>query len=120
MSDFMTPDIQQGRFYLIETTEGTEVVPGNMVGRQPALKTFRPYINGKMIAGYKPEEREGFYFRMSASGYMDCTDWSHAETEAEAIEELLSTYGSDAEDPKDMYEWEVELMERLNELMNTD
>jgi hypothetical protein len=39
------------------------------------------------------EENPGFYARLSAPGYMDCTDWSGPfETEEEAVAELIKLY----------------------------
>ena len=39
-------------------------------------------------------ETAGFYCRLSASGYLDCTDWSGPfQTENEAVAELISMYG---------------------------
>lgn len=36
----------------------------------------------------------GYYARLSASGYLDCTDWiGPFDTEAEALQELYETYG---------------------------
>ena len=38
-------------------------------------------------------EDAGYYARLSASGYMDCTEWSGPfETEEEAMAELISVY----------------------------
>jgi len=40
------------------------------------------------------DARPGFYHRLSAPGYMDCTDWSGPfDTEEAAVADLLSTYG---------------------------
>lgn len=40
------------------------------------------------------ELEPGFYARLSASGYLDCTDWSGPfKTENEAVAELISMYG---------------------------
>ena len=39
------------------------------------------------------EDLAGYYFRLSAPGYLDCTDWSGPyQTEEEAVAELLSQY----------------------------
>jgi hypothetical protein len=35
---------------------------------------------------------------MSASGYMDCTEWSVFETEAEAVEYLEDYYGDEEDE----------------------
>lgn len=38
------------------------------------------------------ERREGHGARLSAPGYMDCTEWSVHRTEAEAAQYLIDTY----------------------------
>ena len=38
----------------------------------------------------------GFYCRLSASGYLDCTDWSGPfQSEEEAVADLLQTYADE-------------------------
>lgn len=40
----------------------------------------------------------GWFARLSAPGYMDCTEWQGPyETEAEALADLADTYGDDDE-----------------------
>ena len=57
-------------------------------------------------AGFEPEERsDGFFARLSAPGYMDCTYWNGPyETAAEAAAELYSMYGDEG-DEGDEGEW---------------
>ena len=43
----------------------------------------------------------GYGARLSASGYMDCTDWTVFDTEAAAIAYLEETYGDEDEDSDD-------------------
>jgi len=39
------------------------------------------------------EDLAGYYFRLSAPGYLDCTDWSGPfQSEEEAVADLLSQY----------------------------
>lgn len=41
-----------------------------------------------------PENAAGWYSRLSAPGYLDCTEWSGPyETEDEALEDLFEMYG---------------------------
>ena len=45
-------------------------------------------------AGRIEEEREAWICRLSASGYMDCTDWMGPfDTEVEAVEALVDACG---------------------------
>jgi len=42
-------------------------------------------------------EADGIYCRLSASGYLDCTDWHGPfETVADAARYLIDTYGEEA------------------------
>jgi len=47
---------------------------------------------------------EGYGARLSAPGYMDCTEWSVFETEAEAEKDLEENYPDDEEDGTDAEE----------------
>lgn len=44
------------------------------------------------------DRREGWFYRLSAPGYMDCTDWSGPyASEVEAARACVSEYGDDVE-----------------------
>lgn len=92
----MQPDISQGDYFEVETTNGTEIVPGDVIGRfcGTAAEAFANYVEGKIA---DPEEciecKNGWLARMSAPGYMDCTDWTAHESEQAAQEYLRDTYG---------------------------
>lgn len=43
------------------------------------------------------EVAEGFGARLSAAGYLDCTDWTIHDTEEEAIDFLIDFYGDEVE-----------------------
>lgn len=93
---FMTPDIYFGGFFLVETSAGTECIPADVIGRtcSTAAESFADYCEGSIDdPDALVEYREGWLARLSAPGYMDCTDWSHHETEADAVEYLVETYG---------------------------
>lgn len=44
------------------------------------------------------ELKEGFGARLSAPGYLDCTEWSVFDTAEEAEQYLQDTYGADEEE----------------------
>lgn len=49
---------------------------------------------------------KGFFSRLSAPGYLDCTDWSGPfDTKEEALEHLFDMYGTDDET---IEQWEEE------------
>jgi hypothetical protein len=56
-----------------------------------------PDVQSFMAGEFQNEDDEdneaGYFSRLSAPGYMDCTDWSGPyETEEEAVAEMLSMY----------------------------
>lgn len=124
---FMKPEIWQCQYYEVETTHGTEIVPVEVCGVLDCselseddydshvwpdllIEHFGDYIEGEP---HNAELKTGWLYRLSAPGYMDCTDTGSADTESEAIEALLETWGSDCGKSE---EWEAELEERLKEL----
>lgn len=95
---FMKPEIYFGGYFEIETTHGTECVPADVIGRtcSTAAEAFANYVEGKIQDDDELiEYREGWLTRMSAPGYMDCTEWSVHPTEEEAREYLADMYGDD-------------------------
>jgi hypothetical protein len=108
---FMEPQIEQGRWYAIET-DGTEYVPMDVIGdlgiavgesaadwddesesRWPEIeKAIRPYVDG---TPHEVSLVEGFGARLSAPGYLDCTEWSVFPTEQEARDYLRDELGID-------------------------
>ncbi len=104
---FMQPEIAHGKWIAAETTVGTEYIPQDVVGKLEALANVGDEINtdppehGDTIAKLRPylegdlqsaEVVEGFGARLSAPGYMDCTDWTVLVSREEAVEHLADTY----------------------------
>lgn len=89
---FMEPDIVFGEWYEVETTHGTEWVPADLGGPD----SLQDYCEGTIQEVKGPIE--GWGARLSASGYMDCTDWTVFSTEEEARAYLEETYGTDEEE----------------------
>ena len=120
---FMQPEVWQEKFYLVETSHGTEIIPLSVCGlittadepleddaeewQSLGQEHFGDYCEGAVESF---ELSEGWLYRLSAPGYLDCTDTGHAETELEALEELLSLYGDSGED------WEQDVEDRISEL----
>lgn len=85
---FMQPQIVRDHFQVIEnTTEGTIICP-----------TFACVFSNDDVPEEFGVDREdvttvyGFGARLSAPGYLDCTEWSIFDTEKEAAEYLLEVY----------------------------
>jgi hypothetical protein len=108
---FMEPEYYKGLFYDVENTHGeSTLVPADLIGGRadveftpPDLSDFEDYIEGK------PERFErvkGWFVRLSASGYMDATEWSGPfKTKAEARKFVEDHYEVDP-DTGDELEYE--------------
>lgn len=105
---FMRPAVYHGAVYLIDGPNGVDLVPADVAscsvepgqtltedddGFSAALRALADYCES---GATEIECRVLFYGRYSAPGYMDCTDWHWADTEAELLEVLHDMYG-DAE-----------------------
>lgn len=101
---FMQRQIEHGKWYEIDGCEGTEFIPYDLVGDVD----LTDFDGGEIPAEFADycrnteattiEIREGWGARLSAPGYMDCTDWSVYDTEAEATESLEEMFGDDDDD----------------------
>lgn len=95
---FMKPEVFHGRFFRVNTSEGTEFVPVYVVGRTCSthVEALLNYLSGTPDDGDELcEIHEGWLARMAAPGYLDCTDWSAYDTEEEAREALQDMYGEE-------------------------
>lgn len=93
---FMQPQVFHGGYFKIETTIGTEIVPAHVVGQttDTHTKRFYNYVEGRPLDLFATiPYQEGWLARMSAPGYMDCTDWSVHATEEAAYAALAELYG---------------------------
>lgn len=119
---FMVPTISQEDYWEVTTSDGSSCcLPESVVGIPSKLEDGDD-IGGEegdesdklpaedsqgilsAMADYLPEgctgpaesakvHRGGFVCRMSAPGYMDCTDWEGHKTARECAESLISNYG---------------------------
>lgn len=97
-NSFMQPEIEEGVFYEVTDSYGeTSIIPGFLVGEcenlADTLISFADYLetSGEPVSF---EKIEGFGARLSAPGYLDCTEWTVFETEDEAINYLEENYGN--------------------------
>ena len=80
----------------VETSEGTELLLSDLVHPTPTAAEVGVYVQGEPLSYYsgdlRAERHEGWYSRLSAPGYLDCTDWSGPfTTEQEALENCALT-----------------------------
>ena len=104
---FMKPVIEFGKWYEIDSPCGVSVVPFDIIGtiHQAFLCNPPSSYARKRVLDYAEcsdakdiwtiEIREGFGARLSASGYMDCTEWTVFDSEKEAKEYLVEMYDSE-------------------------
>ena len=100
----MKPDVQRFTAYHVDTNGGEEVVPEAVCGTlnldengmPDDVRKLLPYCEHPRIAGV--ERKSGWYVRLSAPGYLDCTPWDgpHATRDA-ALASLLETFEIDAD-----------------------
>ena len=108
----MQPQVTRLQSWLrVETTHGTEWAdsaslslfvrdsetkthPMSEQERADTVKKIQPYTEGTPLSW---ENVKGFGARLSAPGYLDCTEWTVFDTENEAREYLAESY-SDEDD----------------------
>jgi len=86
MSSFMQPQVEFGRWWEYETYEGTNWLPADLFTRKQITDNFTIGELDYII------EVEGWGARLSAPGYLDCTDWVVFPTEKQAREYLVEMY----------------------------
>lgn len=89
---FMQRQIDLGDWYVCETIYGTEVVDAELVNAK-TTEDLQMYCEGTVKSFELVKNKFGA--RLSASGYMDCTDWVIFDTRKEAQEYLDETYPED-------------------------
>lgn len=84
------------QWWQVETTAGTEFFPVELIGKEPAdSDAFELYCEGQVLSW---EKIEGFGARLSAPGYLDCTEWTVFSSESDAEAYLENMYPEDEED----------------------
>ena len=94
---FMQPEVVYGSWWLIVTQHcASTIIPRDLVTtnpNKPDFSLFEDYVSGRdqiMLVELITGKWGG---RLSAPGYLDCTDWDLFDTEKEAINYLEETYG---------------------------
>ncbi len=104
----MIPDVDYFVAYRVSTECGDELVPEDACGEidlagEPTAAEWRhlqDFLEGDRIAGV--ERVEGYFGRLSAPGYLDCTEWDGPyATAEEALAALKEQYGVDDDGNED-------------------
>lgn len=89
-SEFMQPQVVHDSWYEVSTTHGTVWIPKDVIGHGDASPDdLKEYCEGDY------QEHSvlcGWGARLSAPGYLDCTEWTVFDGEEEAKEFLRSEY----------------------------
>jgi len=103
---FMVPEYVYGKWFVVETDHGTEIIPLDVVeaDRRPEASiadVLKPYLEGK----YESHEiRKCWGARLSAPGYLDCTVWMLFDTEEQARADIREMYDVDPDTGDDLTE----------------
>ena len=102
----MTPVAEHMVAYHVDTNAGTEIIPESVCGvlsndacltpfeSVETLVKLEPYLESSTI--HSVERREGWYGRLSASGYLDCIPWDGPyDTAGEALASVKETFDCD-------------------------
>jgi hypothetical protein len=104
---YMQPEIFEAYFWELETSDGKAIIPDDEVdlaGAEPGCvfdlevaknlhDAFRPYVAASAL--YTAEAKHGVLSRLSAPGFMDCTEWSCHDSFDEAARGLIESFGDD-------------------------
>jgi hypothetical protein len=98
--EFLRPTWYQAECYRVETTEGTQTVPCDVVGALPVdadgnvsekgVLFLLAYCAGETISATRVK---GWLAYLSAPGYLDRTDYALLGSEEEAKRYLVEMYG---------------------------
>jgi hypothetical protein len=96
MSDFMQKQVVYDRWFEVETHNGTQYIQQDFVGMTlnpdySELVEFLDVTNADDI--YSCRVVDGYGARLSAPGYLDCTEWTVFETKEDALSFLDEFYG---------------------------
>jgi hypothetical protein len=82
------------RWFQVETSQGTEWIQGDVLQPSPdiTIADLIDYCEGIPVSF---ELIEGYGARLSAPGYLDCTEWTVFQTVEEAREYLEENYPED-------------------------
>lgn len=93
MSEFMQRQIVKSDWYEVDGNLGTEVFPSDVCSSKRDARN--------LYSGARVDEvtfRKGWYgARLSAPGYMDCTEWTVFDSEEAARQYLAENYPDTSE-----------------------
>lgn len=89
---FMRPEIVESGYFVVELENGeSTIIPFFVCPESSDLQDFEDYTDSRPV--FAEVFESGYVWRLSAPGYMDCTDWICADSLKEAILDMLGMYG---------------------------
>lgn len=81
---FMQRQVVYGKWVRVESCGEITYIPREVVGQEVTAETVAPYLDHEVDENDDMEVVFGHGARLSAPGYMDCTDWCVFGTDKEA------------------------------------
>lgn len=93
---FMKPQIVYDRWFEIDYDNGIAYIPQDLIGKtvNPSFDEVKDYLPDLKVL-FDVRLLDGYGARLSAPGYMDCTEWSVFDTKEEAQDYLSEMYADD-------------------------
>jgi hypothetical protein len=86
------------KWFQVETSQRTEFIQSDIFASETTIESVSDLIDYCDGVPVSFEVIEGFGARLSAPGYMDCTEWTVFETAQEAQKYLDEMYPEDEEE----------------------
>lgn len=84
---FMQPRLYNGEYHWIDGVEGCQLFAGDFFSKEGAIEAYEA-VHGEV---HESETKSGYYARMTAGGYMDCTEYTPINDEAD-VESFFEMY----------------------------
>lgn len=95
---FTKKQIVYDRWFEVDTAQGIWFIPQDLIGKimHPKKSDLLDYTECHDVDDiYSVRVIDGYGARMSAPGYLDCTEWTVFDTEEDANNYLDEYYGED-------------------------
>lgn len=121
---FMEPQIEYGHWLLVETRTSGYTLPESLfpgediigiAGNDDRWDLLKDYVDTSGIVAV--DTATGFGARLSAPGYLDCTDWTFFDTEKEAEEYLADLMGDDEDEASNPHKEEPQYCDNCGDVL---
>lgn len=88
----MQKEIVFDQWAIVETRNGTEILPSDLVGTAPTIDDLELWVDGEVLSY---EVKRGWGARLTMPGYLDCSEWTIHNTAIDADTYLTNEYFSE-------------------------